>query len=109
MDTFEPGNVYYINLLISIPALCNDWGLTMPSLVPDIGIMAGEDIASVEKASLDAIKFENLIPVGVPQGMELGDHGHLFERLHGKNPHVQVKKPVEVGLGKADYTIKEIL
>ena len=108
VDTFAPGNVFYINLLISITALCDCWGLTTPSLVPDIGIMAGEDIASVEKASLDAIKFENLIPVGIPQGMELGDHGHLFERLHGKDPYIQVEKLVEVGLGEAAYTIKEI-
>lgn len=24
--------------------------------------------------------------MGVPAGMVLGDHGHLFERLHGKDP-----------------------
>ena len=46
--------------------------MTTPSLMPDIGIIAGEDIVVVEAASLDMIKFEDLIAVGVPEGMELG-------------------------------------
>ena len=108
IDTFAPGNVYYINVLTSITALCDCWGMTTPSLVPDIGIIAGDDIVAVESASLDQIKIGSLIPVGVPEGMELGESGHLFERLHGKDPYIQVGKLAEVGLGSQDYTITEI-
>lgn len=56
LDTFKPENVYFINLLAAITILCDCWGLTTPSVVPDIGIMASNDIVAVEKASLDAIK-----------------------------------------------------
>lgn len=108
VDTFALGNVYYINMLISITALCDCWGLTTPSLVPDIGIMASDDIVAIERASLDAIKMENLIPVGIPQGMELGSEGHLFQRLHGKNPYVQLEKLEKYGLGTQKYTLTEI-
>lgn len=108
VDTFAPGNVYYINMLIAITALCDCWGLTTPSLVPDIGIMASDDIMAIERASLDAIKMENLIPVGVPQGMELGSEGHLFQRLHGKNPFIQLQKLEAYGLGTQEYTLTEI-
>ncbi len=108
VDTFAPGNVYYINMLIAITALCDCWGLTTPSLVPDIGIMASDDIVAIERASLDAIKMENLIPVGVPQGMELGSEGHLFQRLHGKNPFIQLQKLEAYGLGTQEYTLTEI-
>jgi Uncharacterized Fe-S center protein len=108
LDTFAPGNVYYINVLTSITALCDCWGLTTPSLVPDIGIISGSDIVAVEAASLDQVKIENLIKVGVPEGMELGDHGHLFERLHHKNPYIQLDKLSEQGLGTREYTISEI-
>ncbi|MEG2262710.1 MAG: hypothetical protein RSB98_07670, partial [Raoultibacter sp.] len=66
------------------------------------------DIVAIERASVDAIKFEDLIPVGVPEGFDLGDHGHLFERLHGKNPYIQLDKLEEQGLGTQDYVLKPI-
>ncbi|MDR0897510.1 MAG: DUF362 domain-containing protein [Oscillospiraceae bacterium] len=108
VDTFAPGNVYYINVLTQITALCDCWGMTTPSLVPDIGIMASDDIVAIERASLDAIKMEDLIPVGIPKGMELRGEGHLFERLHGKNPYVQLEKLEEQGLGSQEYELVTI-
>ncbi len=108
LDTFAPGNVYYINVLTQITAMCDCWGMTTPALVPDIGIMAGEDIVAIERACLDQIKMENLIPQGVPEGIVLGDEGHLFQRLHGKNPFIQLKHLTACGLGSEDYTLKVI-
>ncbi|MDO4546499.1 MAG: DUF362 domain-containing protein [Clostridia bacterium] len=108
LDTFKPEDTYFINVLTAITALCDCWGMTTPSLVPDIGIMASDDIVAIERASLDAIKYENLIDVGVPEGMKLGDHGHLFERLHGKNPYLQIELLEKQGLGTQEYAIKNI-
>lgn len=108
LKTFEPGHVFYINFLMNITALCDCWGFTTPSLVPDIGIMASQDIVAVERASLDAIKWENLIPSGVPQGVQLRDSGHLFERLHGKNPFIQLEQLEKRGLGTQQYIIEEV-
>ena len=105
LDTFAPEDIYHINVLTAITALCDCWGMTTPSLVPDIGIMAGPDIVAVERASLDAIKVEDLIPVGIPQGMELSGSGHLFQQLHGKDPFVQLDKLEEAGLGSQDYNL----
>lgn len=108
LQTFKPGHVFYINFLINITALCDCWGLSTPSLVPDIGVMASQDIVAIEKACLDAIKMENLLPSGLPKGYVLGDSGHLFERLHGKNPFVQLKELEKRGLGTMEYKITEI-
>lgn len=105
LDTFEPGNAYYINVLTQITALCDCWGMTTPSLVPDIGIMMSDDIVAIERASLDSIKTKNLISEGVPQGMELSGKGHLFEQLHGKNPYLQLEKLSEQGLGTQEYEL----
>jgi len=108
LECFKPGHVFYINFLINITALCDCWGLTTPSLVPDIGVMASTDIVAIEKACLDAIKTENLIPAGVPKNHQMGDKGHLFERLHGKNPFVQLDKLEMLGLGSKEYVIREV-
>ena len=79
--------------------------MTTPALVPDIGIMSGWDMVSLEQASVDAVKMENLISEGIPDGMELKKEGHLFYRLHGKDPYVQIEKLEEVGLGTKEYTL----
>ncbi len=35
LDTFEPGNAFYFNVLTQITALCDCWGMTTtPALVP---------------------------------------------------------------------------
>jgi uncharacterized Fe-S center protein len=108
LKTFKPGHVFYINCLMNITALCDCWGFTTPALVPDIGIMASTDIVAIERACLDAIKVENLIPSGVPQGMELKETGHLFERIHGKNPFVQLNELEKRHLGTQEYQITEV-
>ncbi len=107
LKTFKPGNVYYINFLTNITALCDCWGFTTPPLVPDIGVMASSDIVAIERACLDAIRFEDLIPSGIPQGAELKDAGHLFQRLHGKNPFIQLDELQKRGLGTQEYVLKE--
>jgi uncharacterized Fe-S center protein len=108
LKTFVPGHVFYINFLMNITAICDCWGFSTPSLVPDIGVMASQDIVAIERACLDAIKFEDLLISGVPQGMDLGSTGHLFERLHGKNPFVQLKELENRGLGTQNYQTEEI-
>lgn len=108
LKTFAPGHVFYINFLTNITALCDCWGLTTPPLVPDIGVMASTDIVAIERACLDAIKMENFIPDGAPQGHVMGESGHLFERLHGKNPFIQLDELEKRGLGTQNYKITEI-
>jgi len=108
LKVFDSKNVSYINFLTNITALCDCWGFTTPSLVPDIGIMYSKDIVAIEKASLDAIKVENLIMAGIPQGYELGTEGHLFQRLHHKDPFIQLEELEKRGLGTQEYEIEEI-
>ena len=63
---------------------------------------------AIEKACLDAVRVEDLIPVGVPQGMELGTQGHLFERLHGKDPYVLIREMEGLGMGSQQYEIETV-
>ena len=108
LDTFKPDSVFYINFLMNITALCDCWGFSTASLVPDIGIMASRDIVAVERACMDAIKVENLLANGLPKAVPFGDEGHLFERLHGRNPYIQLEELSAFGLGTQEYAIEEV-
>jgi len=101
-------NVYYINVLLNITMLCDCWGMSTPSLVPDIGIMASEDMVAIEKASLDMIKVQDLLPNSLPTGRELREGKHLFEKIFGKDPYGQISKLENKGLGNSKYSIEEV-
>lgn len=110
MDHFEPGNAAYISLATNITPFCDCWGFTTPSLVPDIGLFASKDMCAIETATLDSIKSENLIPGSVPPWLILRDEveGHLFKKIHGKDPYLQVRACERLGLGVMEYEIEEI-
>ncbi len=106
---FEPAQVFYLTALLSITPLCDCWGFSTPALVPDVGILGGNDIVAMEQAALDLIKWEDLIPSAVPEQMcPLGEEGHLFQRLHGKDPYEQVRQAEAMGLGSAEYGLVEV-
>lgn len=108
LANFAPEQQVFINLLMNITIFCDCWGMTTAALVPDIGILAGRDIVAIEQASLDLVKTENLIPGALPEGWQLGRSGHLFERVHGKDPHAVVEFLAELGMGAPTYTLREI-
>lgn len=112
LNTFEPGRKLFINVLTNITYVCDCWGLSTPPLVPDIGIMASNDIVAIETACLDAINKYDLLPNSLPAGRQLADDPegtkHLLEKVHGKDPFVQVKALERHGLGTMQYNIIEV-
>jgi uncharacterized Fe-S center protein len=92
LDRYAADRAFFINVLANITMYCDCWGFSSPSLVPDIGILAGQDLAAVDTASLDLIRTENLLPNGLPRNRSaLGPGGHLFEKIHGKNPYLMLE------------------
>ncbi|MFQ6133281.1 MAG: DUF362 domain-containing protein [Armatimonadota bacterium] len=108
LDTFEPRRVFYVSVLTNITPLCDCWGFTTPALVPDVGILASEDIVSIEQASLDLIKAEDYIPGTLPDQMKMGGPGHLFRQIHGVDPYAQVQAAEKLGLGSSKYRLVEV-
>lgn len=109
LETFETNRALYITALTNITPLCDCWGFSTPSLVPDIGIMASDDIASIEQAALDSIKFEDYIEGALPGQIEMAEEeGHLFWKIWRKDPYLQVETAAEIGLGSREYEIEEV-
>ncbi len=109
LDSFDPTRVLHINVLTQITMFCDCWGMTTPSLVPDIGIMGSHDMVALESACLDAIKSENLIPGTLIGKWALHEGDHLFEKIHGKNPWIQVKALETHGLGTIKHRLDEVV
>ena len=100
----------FINFLTNITIYCDCWGFSTPSLVPDIGIIMGDDIAAIDTASLDMIKTEDLLKNGLPEGRKLLDNdGHLFEQLFAKNPYIMLRYLTEYYNCTTEYEIREVM
>lgn len=108
LNAFEPTDVFHINVLTQITIFCDCWSFTTPALVPDVGILAGQDIVAVDHASLGAIKTKNLIAGSITPPYTLGKGKHLFEKLHHKDPYAQVRSMEKLGLGSSRYRIVAI-
>jgi len=109
LETFEANRVLYITMLMDITPLCDCWGFSTPSLVPDIGIMASKDIVAIEQASLDSIDAKNYIPGALPEQLELAEgDGHLLERIWRKDPYLQVETAARLKLGSREYELSEV-
>jgi uncharacterized protein len=109
LKTFTPDNLLFINFLTDITMYCDCWGFSSPSLVPDIGILAGTDIAAIDIASLDMVKTEDLLPNGLPKNRDtLGEGSHLFEKIHGKNPYTMIEYLKDYYACNPEYEITEV-
>ncbi|MGE5552228.1 MAG: DUF362 domain-containing protein [Bacteroidota bacterium] len=108
LDTFDPDKILHINVLTGITMFCDCWGFSTPALVPDIGIAASTDIVALEQACLDLIKEEHYIPGSLPKDRELREGRHLLERVHAKDPFVQVAALERHGLGSRQYELVEV-
>lgn len=105
---FDKQAVYFVTVLNNITPLCDCWGWSTQPLVPDIGAIAGDDIVAVEQAALDLIGSGQYIPGTLPDQMKISSKGHLFQRVHAKNPYVQVECCAELKLGKPEYELVQV-
>lgn len=108
LKTFTPEQTLFINVLTDITVFCDCWGMTTPALVPDVGILAGQNICAIETATLDLIKEEDFRPGSLPPGMTLGEGKHLFEKIHAKDPFAVIDALEALGHGPRSYTLEEI-
>ncbi len=110
LSSFREGHAAFINFALNVTPYCDCWGFTTANLVPDIGVFASKDIVSVEQATLDSIDCRNLLPGTVPPPLVMSEEvgRHLFHRIHGKDPYVQVRTAERLGLGSSSYELEEV-
>ena len=108
LKNFAPSRVLFITALLNVTPYCDCWGFTTPSIIPDVGIVAGDDLVATETAAIDLIKAENFIEGSLPPPLKRSGSGHLFQQIHGKSPYIQVEECHKLKLGRPKYKLVEI-
>ncbi len=85
--------VIYINVLKNITKLCDCMGEAQEAMMADIGVVAGEDIVAVDKASLDLANEKS---------------SGKFQKINGIDKEKQLALAEELGIGKREYNLIDL-
>ena len=80
----------------------------MVPIVPDLGILVSTDIVAAEKASLDIINRAPPVQWSGAEKFKLKSGDNKFQKIHGKDPYIQVEAAKDAGLGTTKYTLVEV-
>jgi uncharacterized Fe-S center protein len=112
LSTFAPEKRVHLALANQMTPVCDCFGFTGLSILPDAGIFGSDDIVALDTAVLDVTGRSPLIEENVPNSMEVQHNGgHPFAQLHGlfKNPYRVLQYGEALGLGSHEYTMEDVL
>jgi uncharacterized Fe-S center protein len=103
----KPGKIGAINFLMDISPDCDCLSRSDASVVADVGILGSDDIVAIDRASIDLINRQPSLPgTAIAEGNL--DDSDKFGALHGVDWTPQFKYAEEIGLGSADYELRDI-
>jgi len=111
LSTFAPGKMTHLSLATQMTPVCDCFGFTSMSILPDAGIFGSDDIVALDTAILDVTARMKLIEENVPTSMEIWYRdGHPFQNLHGpyKDPYKVVEYGEKLGLGSRAYDLVDV-
>lgn len=108
LSTFKPRKVFYVNFLMDIQPECDCMAVSDTPVVQDQGILLGDDIVAIDKASLDLIAKAQPLPQSKGEGIKVKKDSDVLSMIHRKNAKIQIKAAEKMGLGKSDYQLVKV-
>ncbi len=113
LSTFAPGKATHISLATQMTPVCDCFGFTGMSILPDAGIFGSDDIVAIDRAVLDTVAKLKLIDENMTASLRkhLWPDGHPFTRMHGplKDPYKVTEYGEALGLGSRKYELIDVL
>jgi uncharacterized Fe-S center protein len=113
LSTFAPGKATYISLATQMTPVCDCFGFTGMSILPDAGIFGSDDIVAIDRAVLDSTAKLPLIEENMTASLRkyLTPGVHPFARMHGpmKDPYKVTEYGEAFGLGSREYELIDVL
>jgi hypothetical protein len=113
LSTFAPGKVACISLATQMTPVCDCFGFTGMSILPDAGIFGSDDIVAIDQAVLDVTAKLPLIEENMTASLRryLTPGVHPFARMHGplKDPYKVTEYGEALGLGSRGYELVDIM
>lgn len=99
----KDGKVVYLSLAMAVSPDCDCWSFSDAPVVPDIGVLASDDIVAIEQAAYDLVTEAVGLAGSLGEGMGAGDD--KFMVITGVDGTRAIAYAEEIGLGTRDYTL----
>ncbi|MGA2192570.1 MAG: DUF362 domain-containing protein, partial [Nitrospirota bacterium] len=108
LSTFKPGKVIYVNFMTEIQPECDCMPACDTPMLQDQGIMASDDLAAIEQATIDMLRKASPLPQSAAEerGCRPGDD--VLAMVNSRNFMLQVEHAERLGLGSRKYELVEI-
>ena len=111
LSTFAAGKTTHLVLANQITPMCDCFGFTSMSILPDAGIFGSDDIVALDQAVLDKLAETPLIEANIPTEMEVHTRrAHPLQWLHGplKDPNLAPQYLEKLGVGTRQYDLVDV-
>jgi uncharacterized Fe-S center protein len=102
----KEGKVLYLSFITSVSPDCDCWSFSDASIVPDIGVLASDDIVAIDQAAYDLVTGATGLPGSRGEGMAAGDD--KFTVITGVDGTVAMRYAEEMGLGTRRYDLRTL-
>lgn len=104
--TGKAGKVVYLSFITNVSPDCDCWSFSDASVVPDIGVLASDDIVAIEQAAYDLVTAAT--GLAGSRGAGMGPGTDKFTTITGVDGTRAIAYAEEMGLGTRTYELIEI-
>ncbi len=101
-------NVRYVNFLLDITPHCDCCPFSDNAIVPDLGILASEDILAIDKASVDMVNEAPMLPNSMATPKEFHDEDKFHSIFEWTRAKYQLEAAEKLQLGSMKYDIIKV-
>jgi uncharacterized Fe-S center protein len=105
LKTFDPGKVGVMAYIQDVAPECDCFPWSGISIVPDIGILAGEDVVAMDTACCDLIDAAPNAPGSRADSLGLKPGDDKFKAINLVTPRIQLRSGQKIGMGTMDYEL----
>jgi hypothetical protein len=99
----KDGKVVYLSFVTAVSPDCDCWSFSDAPIVPDLGVLASDDIVAIEQASYDLVTGATGLAGSRGEGMKAGDD--KFASITGVDGTRAIAYAEEMGLGTRGYEL----
>ncbi len=99
----KEGKALYLSFVTAVSPDCDCWNFSDAPIVPDIGVLASDDIVAIDQAAYDLVTAAVGAPGSRGEGMGAGDD--KFTAITGVDGTRAIAYAGEMGLGTREYEL----
>lgn len=104
----RPERLVYFNFMLDVTFECDCFRQADKPFVPDIGVLAGNDLVAIDQATADLLTKSPGVPGGRLSEKDARPGVDKLKAVYKLDWSAQIRRAEELGLGSRDYRLIEI-